>query len=111
MKRSSYKDNMDGKTQIAGYAMALEKEYHVPISVGCLVFSSTLTDNGNEPKREIFGLDDKLRADFISRRDNAIKIALGQYLPAFPPNADWKCKNCEAREPCYSIPPNGMPNG
>lgn len=111
MKRKSYGDNLDGKTQIAGYALAMEKEYHIPISVGCLAFSSTLSDNGTEPTREIFAIDNNLRNEFMSRRDQAIQIASGKFLPPFPSNEEWKCKNCEVRKPCHSIPMNGESNG
>jgi len=103
MKRNSYGDNLDGKAQIAGYALAMEKEYHVPISVGCLVFSSTLSESGQEPHREIFPIDGNLRSEFVTRRDRAIQIASGMCLPPLPPNAERKCKNCDAVGPCHGI--------
>jgi CRISPR/Cas system-associated exonuclease Cas4 (RecB family) len=103
MKRKSWGDNHDGKIQIAGYALAMEKEYHIPVSVGCLVFSSTLPNSGKEPEREIFAINDNYRGEFISMRDKAIQIASGRHLPPIPNNAEWKCKGCDARESCSTI--------
>jgi len=103
MKRKGWNDNLDGKSQIAGYALAMEREYHVPINLGCLVFSTTLKDEDFEPKRDIFIIDDKLRKEFISRRDETMKVISQKKAPSMPKNAPWKCKSCGDKVQCDQL--------
>lgn len=94
LKKKPYKDNLDFKVQIAGYALALEKAHKISVSVGCLVFSQpTMSRIDAEPSRELFSLDEALRKEFLRRTHRAVEVVSRQELPPIV-NSTWKCKKC-----------------
>lgn len=94
LKKKPYKDNLDSKIQIAGYAIALEKAHKISVSVGCLVFSQpTMCGDDAEPTRELFSLDEALRIEFLRRTQRAVEIVSGNEVPPIV-DSRWKCKKC-----------------
>ena len=94
LKKKPYKNNLDSKIQIAGYAIALEKTHKISVSVGCLVFSQpTMSGDVAEPYRELFSLDEALRKEFLRRIHQAAEIISGKDLPPIM-SSKWKCKKC-----------------
>ncbi|MGQ9588618.1 MAG: CRISPR-associated protein Cas4 [Thermoplasmata archaeon] len=101
LKKKPYKDNLDSKIQIAGYAIALEKAHKISVSVGCLVFTQpTMSGDAAEPYRELFSLDEGLRKEFLKRTRRAVEIISGQALPPIVSTV-WKCKKCRYYYYCH----------
>lgn len=108
LKKKPYKDNLDSKTQIAGYALALEKAHKVSVSVGCLVFSQpTMCGIDSEPSRELFPLDEELRQEFLRRTRRAIEVVSGDELPPIVTQR-WKCKKCAYSYYCHPGSSKGL---
>jgi CRISPR-associated protein Csa1 len=103
LKNKPYKDNIDGKIQIAGYALAMERSLHVPVSIGCLSFPPQRFLDNEEPQRDIFIIDDNLRQDFLSRREHILSIISKGTPPPVPSRMERKCVKCSHYQSCYPL--------
>ncbi len=88
------------KLQLTAYALTLEANYFIPINVGCIVYVRFRTKNKLEIEREIFSINDNLRAKLLEIRDNLqYSLEKGE-----PPNIPKKCyRNCLLFDICHSI--------
>jgi CRISPR-associated protein Csa1 len=56
------------RLQVAGYALAFESFFEMPIDIGCVVYVSEVPD-GLKVFRDFFLITDDLRSKFLERRD------------------------------------------
>ncbi|NPA85916.1 MAG: type I-A CRISPR-associated protein Cas4/Csa1 [bacterium] len=84
------------RLQVAAYALCIEANYFVPINVGVIVYVNI---NGEKftAEKDIFAVDENLRAEVVSVRDELLKLLHDRELPP-PPS---RCpSNCLLREQC-----------
>jgi len=95
-----YKENTQHKYQVALYAMLFERDYHIDINWGVLVFPykkimrrKTLLD---KPYQQIFPIGDSLRNDLLSHLGFAHGVLSAKQIPEMCSST----KVCFSREIC-----------
>jgi CRISPR-associated protein Csa1 len=67
----------------AGYAIALESVYEIPIDVGCVVCIS-LVNNQLKVSRDLFFIGDDVRGWWLEERDKKLEIVAQKKDPGLP---------------------------
>ncbi len=93
----------------AGYALAYENEYGVnhDINLGVVYFLPTKQKDISFAHLHIFVIDDKLRQEFLNRRDDALNVLLDaksqtQKIPNFA-DREKHCVNCKFLDDCDKL--------
>lgn len=84
------------RLQIAGYALAFESFFEMPIDIGCVVYVSEVPD-GLRVSRDFFLIADDLRSKFLERRDELQMMLLKDKEPG---RAERCPRNCLFSEIC-----------
>lgn len=71
------------KLYCAGYAIALESLYEIPIDVGCLVYISQVRGQLTVT-RDLFFIDDNIRGWWLEERDKKLEIIAQKKDPGLP---------------------------
>lgn len=68
------------RLQVAGYALAFESFFEMPVDIGCVVYVSEVPD-GLKVFRDFFLITDDLRSKFLERRDELQMMLMGNNEP------------------------------
>jgi CRISPR/Cas system-associated exonuclease Cas4 (RecB family) len=93
-------------TTITGYAMAYESQNKVPVNFGIIYFFNTRSKEMNFAQSYVFVIDDTLRKQFISARNDLYALLQKEELPpvADPSEYEKYCKYCRYHADCYAKP-------
>ncbi len=80
-----------------GYALTLESLYEIPIDIGCIVYLKTTRDSFTL-KKDIFFINDDLRAWWIEERDKKMELVSGREDPGVAGSCP---ENCIYWEVCH----------
>jgi len=84
------------KIQLAGYALALESVFERPVDIGCTIYVSKF-GGSIRIERDFYVLGDRLRSEFLEKRDELQMMLLGDVEPKVAE----KCpRRCVFREYC-----------
>lgn len=90
-------------TTVAGFALAYESQYKVPVDFGIVYFVETHSSAMNFAQSYVFLIDDTIRKQFLLQRDRAYSI-LQQDQPPDVAEAQYyetACKHCAYHARCY----------
>lgn len=89
-------------TTIAGYALAYESQHKTDVDYGIVYFFETHSKHLNFAQSYVFVIDDFLRKQFISARNNLYSILLRDTPPTIDEKIyDSHCKYCKYHDKCY----------
>ncbi|MGC8933480.1 MAG: CRISPR-associated protein Cas4, partial [Candidatus Methanodesulfokora sp.] len=81
---------------VAGYALAFESFFEMPVDIGCVVYVSEVPE-GLRVSRDFFLITDDLRSRFLEKRDELQMMLLKDKEP----NRAERCpKNCLFSDIC-----------
>ncbi len=80
---------------LAGYALAIESQFEIPVNFGILIHSSISSDGDVSYVHKIIPISDQLRIEFIHERDRRVEIVDKQLDPG-------KASKCYTYCPYYN---------
>uniref|UniRef100_A0A0F2LKI4 CRISPR-associated protein Cse1 n=1 Tax=Candidatus Aramenus sulfurataquae TaxID=1326980 RepID=A0A0F2LKI4_9CREN len=83
------------KLALAGYALALESAFELPVDFGALIYVNGINEKHPEIRTEAYYLSTDLRKEFIDTRDEVIDMLLEEKDPGL-------ASNCQSSCPFYS---------